>query len=275
MIKKGKIPAISDIISLSTLFDYRPYISICSSALSLTLSIVKYDDFFLPTTSYYVRGSLFIGRACFIISRLVILVVFATQFHGHVFTVCTAHWIAMFVWLHATRETHYDLANQWPDHGTLSCIWIFCHFASFSSSTQIIQREEIFHCIITFIGNGIMILMCNHQTSVVPHYVPAIRLHLILFSFGLIMINLHKQVVNWSIKRDRKRMEQMERKKVTNIDHNKHSNVRSPSANGDINSANFTNFTIHIEASNERLSSQQSISASSDATFHTAQSSMR
>ena len=83
-----------------------------------------------------------------------------------------------------------------------------------------------------------MILLCSHQTAG-PYYVTAIKLHLMLFSLGLIMINLHKQLLHWSFKRDRKRVEErIDRNRLAKVDHEMHSNVQSPSADGDINAAN-------------------------------------
>ena len=218
MFEKDKKSARPDASILSTLSDLGRYFSISVSAFSLTSGIFNYDkrffSYFYPAeVPLYVLGLLFIGRACFIISRVMILVLFATQFHAQVFTAGTFLWIATFAWFLGTEKSlrfwstkrHHviKIPNFWakvlPDRGAVSFMWIWlghlshCHISKFSPETFTIPSAKFFISFITLIGNGIMIVLCTTQTSVGPHYVIAI-IPLMLFSLGLIMINLYEKL---------------------------------------------------------------------------------
>lgn len=151
--------------------DWITILSVLLSITSLGWSIVSYThalrlsakDKGLSVCGYTFQVTY---RLCMVASRVVALVLFATQFEWVVFVVCFVHWIVMICWLHF-QGTKFCSSPNTPDRSEavekcldrlFSVLMGFIHIFCFINTQEGATRQRVMtYYVLIFVENTLMI----------------------------------------------------------------------------------------------------------------------
>lgn len=186
-------------------------LSICFSFISYSRAVVNYISCLRDSKSHkgqlrwYGYLSMWLWRAFMIISRILALVFFATEFKIWFFLVLFLHFFIVLSFL-ARHEVYFFPGNKLKQHffrAVMSYIHLFCFFCLEGVRTY---RWAVKYYILTFLENVVFsVLWYTNSTSHLPRKIEMAGFILIYMSFvvGLIMMTVYYKFLHPRFNRPR------------------------------------------------------------------------
>lgn len=186
-------------LTATSIQDVWTILSICFSFISYSRAVVNYISCLRDSKRHkgqlrwYGYLSMWLWRAFMIISRILALVFFATEFKIWFFLVMFVHFFIILAFL-ARHEVYFFPGNNWKQHffrAVMSYIHLFCFFCLEGVRTY---RWAVKYYILTFIENLIFsVLWYTNRTRHLPREVELAGFIVIYMSFfaGLFMMTVY------------------------------------------------------------------------------------